>query len=188
MNLIYSQSLAWFGIFYSPLLPVVQLIKLFLVFYLKKLTVLKFSSPFKKVTPRTMLYYIIALGAVFWTWCCPKCFIVCHGIWPREKSYNCNLSSPQLSSPTIVICHHHVLMFLMPLPLRPGVEPVFRPSSWSCYSSGLWPPPSSLLVAFIWQRHLQIVDHIEWVIRLVIIFQLLVSACGWLEPFLVATL
>ena len=65
MNLIYSQSLAWFGIFYSPLLPVVQLIKLFLVFYLKKLTVLKFSSPFKKVTPRTMLYYIIALGAVF---------------------------------------------------------------------------------------------------------------------------
>lgn len=66
MNLIYSQSLAWFGIFYSPLLPVVQLIKLFLVFYLKKITVLKFCAPFKQAWRgariQTMFLILLFLG------------------------------------------------------------------------------------------------------------------------------
>jgi len=69
LNLIYSQSLAWFGIFYSPLLPVVQLIKLILVFYLKKVTVLKNCAPFKRAWrgARVQTIFLILLFLGFMT-------------------------------------------------------------------------------------------------------------------------
>lgn len=66
LNLIYSQSLTWFGIFYSPLLPVVQLIKLFLLFYLKKVSVLKncspFSQPWRGARIQTIFHILLFVG------------------------------------------------------------------------------------------------------------------------------
>ncbi|XP_013408571.1 transmembrane channel-like protein 6 [Lingula anatina] len=45
LNLIYSQALVWLGSFYSPLLPVIQLIKLFITFYVKRVSVIQNCVP-----------------------------------------------------------------------------------------------------------------------------------------------
>lgn len=45
LDLVYSQTLCWLGTFYSPLLPVVCILKYIIFFYLKKLTLLVNCSP-----------------------------------------------------------------------------------------------------------------------------------------------
>ncbi|XP_073399055.1 transmembrane channel-like protein 5 isoform X1 [Dendrobates tinctorius] len=45
LDLIYAQTLAWIGIFFSPLLPILQMIKLFIIFYVKKVSLMMNCIP-----------------------------------------------------------------------------------------------------------------------------------------------
>ncbi|XP_078319410.1 transmembrane channel-like protein 7 isoform X1 [Crassostrea virginica] len=45
LDLIYSQALCWLGTFYSPLLSLVMMVKLFIIFYVKMISVLQNCQP-----------------------------------------------------------------------------------------------------------------------------------------------
>uniref|UniRef100_A0A4W5QVW8 Transmembrane channel-like protein n=1 Tax=Hucho hucho TaxID=62062 RepID=A0A4W5QVW8_9TELE len=45
LDLIYAQTLAWIGIYFSPLLPVIQIFKFFILFYLKKVSLTQNCQP-----------------------------------------------------------------------------------------------------------------------------------------------
>ncbi|XP_063790469.1 transmembrane channel-like protein 5 [Pseudophryne corroboree] len=45
LDLIYAQTLAWIGIFFSPLIPLIQMIKLFIIFYVKKVSLTMNCTP-----------------------------------------------------------------------------------------------------------------------------------------------
>lgn len=45
LDLVYSQSICWLGMFYSPILPIATVIKCLIVFYVKYLSLLLYSSP-----------------------------------------------------------------------------------------------------------------------------------------------
>ncbi|XP_053132053.1 transmembrane channel-like protein 5 isoform X2 [Hemicordylus capensis] len=48
LDLIYAQTLAWIGIFFSPLLPAIQMISFFIIFYVKKVSLMMNCQPPQK--------------------------------------------------------------------------------------------------------------------------------------------
>ncbi|XP_074866607.1 transmembrane channel-like protein 5 isoform X2 [Carettochelys insculpta] len=48
-DLIYAQTLAWIGIFFAPLMPVMQIISFFIIFYVKKVSLMMNCQPPRKV-------------------------------------------------------------------------------------------------------------------------------------------
>lgn len=64
LDLIYSQALCWMGTFYSPLLSVMMIIKLFILFYVKVFSVLQNCRPSSKAW-RASKTHTIFLGFLF---------------------------------------------------------------------------------------------------------------------------
>ncbi|XP_054848655.1 transmembrane channel-like protein 5 isoform X2 [Eublepharis macularius] len=48
LDLIYAQTLAWIGIFFSPLIPAIQIISFFIIFYVKKVSLMMNCQPPRK--------------------------------------------------------------------------------------------------------------------------------------------
>ncbi|XP_020611290.1 transmembrane channel-like protein 7 [Orbicella faveolata] len=67
IELIYSQFLCWIGTFYSPMLPLIQVIKLFILFYVKRISVVMNCRP--SVRPfrasRMNLLFLFLLAVTF---------------------------------------------------------------------------------------------------------------------------
>ncbi|XP_069876351.1 transmembrane channel-like protein 5 isoform X1 [Dipodomys merriami] len=62
LELIYSQTLAWLGIFFSPLLPLIQMVMLFIMFYVKNISLMmNFQPPSKAWRASQMITFFILL-------------------------------------------------------------------------------------------------------------------------------
>nr|XP_030141137.3 transmembrane channel-like protein 5 [Taeniopygia guttata]XP_030141138.3 transmembrane channel-like protein 5 [Taeniopygia guttata]XP_030141139.3 transmembrane channel-like protein 5 [Taeniopygia guttata]XP_030141140.3 transmembrane channel-like protein 5 [Taeniopygia guttata] len=63
LDLIYAQTLTWIGILFSPLLPGIQMIAFFIVFFVKKVSLMRNCQPPRKVwrTAQMMTSFIFLL-------------------------------------------------------------------------------------------------------------------------------
>jgi len=76
LDLVYGQSLIWIGTFYAPLIPVVGIIKLFILFYVKKISLMFNCKPSTQpyqgarsnyfFTLLLLLTYLLCTVAVGW--------------------------------------------------------------------------------------------------------------------------
>nr|CAB3267012.1 transmembrane channel-like protein 7 [Phallusia mammillata] len=66
LDIVYAQTIGWIGAFYAPLLPVMVVLKFFIFFYLKKLTLLyncrPATRPYRASRSGTFFFIILLVG------------------------------------------------------------------------------------------------------------------------------
>ncbi|KAL6476226.1 hypothetical protein MHYP_G00147250 [Metynnis hypsauchen] len=97
LNLIYAQTLAWIGIYFSPLLPIIQVVKLFIIFYLKKVSLSMNCQPPKR-TGRAAQMQTVYVALLFFPSFIGALSMVAYTVWSLKPSEQCgpfqNLSTP----------------------------------------------------------------------------------------------
>lgn len=68
LQLIYNQTLLWFGLFYIPLAPLIVIIKMILLFYIQKITLLQFQrpaeTPWRAAQTETLFFALTLLALI----------------------------------------------------------------------------------------------------------------------------
>uniref|UniRef100_A0A8P4GJC4 Transmembrane channel-like protein n=1 Tax=Dicentrarchus labrax TaxID=13489 RepID=A0A8P4GJC4_DICLA len=83
LELIYAQTLAWIGIYFSPLLPAIQILKFFILFYLKKVSLTQNCQPPRR-TGRAAQMQTIFIALLFFPFFVGALSIVAYTAWRYE--------------------------------------------------------------------------------------------------------
>ncbi|XP_046899636.1 transmembrane channel-like protein 5 [Hypomesus transpacificus] len=88
LDLIYAQTLAWIGIYFSPLLPVIQIIKFFILFYLKKVSLTQNCQPPRR-SGRAAQMQTIFIALLFFPSFLGALSMLAHTVWSLPPSKQC---------------------------------------------------------------------------------------------------
>ncbi|XP_053370217.1 transmembrane channel-like protein 5 [Clarias gariepinus] len=97
LNLIYAQTLAWIGIYFSPLLPIIQVIKLLIIFYLKRVSLSMNCQP-PRQSGRAAQMQTVYIALLFFPSFAGVLSLVAYTVWSLKPSEHCGpfqgLSTP----------------------------------------------------------------------------------------------
>ncbi|KAK5866465.1 hypothetical protein PBY51_020654 [Eleginops maclovinus] len=88
IELIYAQTLAWIGIYFSPLLPAIQILKFFILFYLKKVSLTQNCQPPRR-SGRAAQMQTIFIALLFFPFFVGALSIVAYTAWSLTPSEQC---------------------------------------------------------------------------------------------------
>ncbi|KAL4685529.1 hypothetical protein H8959_001126 [Pygathrix nigripes] len=113
LELIYAQTLVWIGIFFCPLLPLIQMIMLFIMFYAKNISLMmNFQPPSKAWRASQMMTFFILL-LFFPSFTGVLCTLAIT-IWRLKPSADCG---PFRGLPFFI---HSIYSWINTLSTRPG--------------------------------------------------------------------
>ncbi|XP_076840059.1 transmembrane channel-like protein 5 isoform X2 [Brachyhypopomus gauderio] len=88
LDLIYAQTLSWIGIYFSPLLPVIQVIKFFIIFYLKRVSLNMNCQPPRR-TGRAAQMETVYIALLFLPSFVGALSMVAYTVWSLKPSERC---------------------------------------------------------------------------------------------------
>ncbi|XP_063064143.1 transmembrane channel-like protein 5 [Engraulis encrasicolus] len=88
LDLIYSQTLAWIATFFSPLLTIIQILKFFILFYVKKVSLMNNCQPPRR-TGRAAQMQTCFIALLFFPSYVGALAIVAYTVWSLEPSESC---------------------------------------------------------------------------------------------------
>uniref|UniRef100_UPI0037E94E5E transmembrane channel-like protein 5 n=1 Tax=Semicossyphus pulcher TaxID=241346 RepID=UPI0037E94E5E len=88
LEIIYAQTLAWIGIYFAPLLPVIQILKFFILFYLKKVSLTQNCQPPRR-SGRAAQMQTIFIGLLFFPCFVGALSVVAYTTWSLTPSEQC---------------------------------------------------------------------------------------------------
>ncbi|XP_057700052.1 transmembrane channel-like protein 5 [Corythoichthys intestinalis] len=88
LELIYAQTLVWIGIYFSPLLPAIQIVKLFVLFFIKKVSLTHNCQPPRR-TGRAAQMQAIFIALLFFPFFVGALSTFAYTAWQLTPSEHC---------------------------------------------------------------------------------------------------
>ncbi|XP_044513400.1 transmembrane channel-like protein 5 [Gracilinanus agilis] len=113
LELIYTQTLLWIGIFFSPLLPFIHMITLFIMFHIKKISLMMNCQPPSKAWRASQMMTLFIFLLFFPSFTGVLC-VLAITVWRLKPSDNCG---PFQGLPSII---HAIYGWIEILSNKPG--------------------------------------------------------------------